>query len=1137
MTNEEIVVIEIDDSEVKGAVDRSNKGLQTVERSSKSAGDTAKRSFRDASDGLTGFERLLARAATRVTEFGAAVGSFRAIAAAVAFGTRELVEHSATLDGLTNTYRVLRLALSPTLFTGGTLAIGIAVEETIKLVLAREKLLQQDALFAVRNKQNFTDTEAIGIAGVIQGEGRGNFQSLFKGKSAADVIELINQFKQLRDPVEKAQFAVKNFGDNADKAIPLLTERLRDNIAAAYDMSTAFDGRTRQSLDDIAKAFHRPAEAAGELLDSYRRLKEQAKERIVITVAEIHETMLDRPNARALAFGGRLLTKESAELADRAAPPEERIPSTAEFVAMSHRDSTAALQRLREAAAERGAQGPAVGQGLRDRSDAAVDRYGNSATGLSHELSMAEDKLYALEKQLKDGAGTSLESTTRARILQTERQVEALKPRVEEARRSETLAREINKRREQGETFLVVGNSIISGDEIQKANPQFNRVPSLLGRVPDLTSAASIVAAQEASNAAEKPLPSGLQSVYGPYTGQVRDWTNFMRGGGLQQQFISAETDRNVQVSGETPEGLTARLKGTHDRDEENARRTQQLAVSDVSSGSNFRAQMAELAGGRDHEVETAEKVAGIREAALQKELALTGDIVKYTESSLQNEYSMRLKIAEVQKRQFDSIKEEASSLFETLVTKPSAFLAQLGRTLLSNIIKPVADGFGSLVAGVTQPIIFGKDGKGGIAGALGGVFGKSNGGINDVHLVNGSVPVVITNLPTGGGSGSSPYSSSASTFARLAGGGLFAGVAAARTVGGEVIGGGDSTAGLERLSSGLYRRGPDAGLSAAANAVGGPGGTSGFAGRVASIAGGGSSSSARGGSNIDGLLAGGLIAGGGSLLSSGVQNKSALSTILGGGLLGGGIGLAGGPIGAVGGLGIGLGINGFQRGGLLGTAELTVGGAALGFNIGGPLGAAIGAGAGLLVGIGKQLFGGDDDATHASKLVKQIYGVDIPKNSGAIKQILALAKSEFGGAISMAVYSPQVRQLIQMYSESTGQKSSLFLQNPVAGSLVETGGTLYQQASYNNGTPYAFDSSLPTLGPSTNIPTGNPYAATPGGLSLSLSIGGNDAARFMTGQVVTPQFVGSQSVSALQSTSSRLATASSILAPSVIAG
>ena len=219
-------------------------------------------------------------------------------------------------------------------------------------------------------------------------------------------------------------------------------------------------------------------------------------------------------------------------------------------------------------------------------------------------------------------------------------------------------------------------------------------------------------------------------------------------------------------------------------------------------------------------------------------------------------------------------------------------------------------------------------------------------------------------------------------------------------------------------------------------------------------------------------------------------------------------------------------GLMGSSAGTWGGVAEGTAGGAAVGFTMGGPLGAAIGAGVGFGIGIGEKIFGVKSLEQTAHDDIKSVYGVDIPANSGTVKQVVEIAKSQFGGSISVAVRSPNVRQLVMLYSEATGQKMPLSAATPYAGSLVEQGGSLYQQASFQNNAWHMYASNLPTLGgiagstyPTT---TGPSTAAGSGATYLSLHISGADAANFMTGQYVTPQFVTDQAMAAQYSSYGR---------------
>jgi hypothetical protein len=231
--------------------------------------------------------------------------------------------------------------------------------------------------------------------------------------------------------------------------------------------------------------------------------------------------------------------------------------------------------------------------------------------------------------------------------------------------------------------------------------------------------------------------------------------------------------------------------------------------------------------------------------------------------------------------------------------------------------------------------------------------------------------------------------------------------------------------------------------------------------------------------------------------------------------------------------------LDGIRRGGALGTLEAAGGGAAVGFKFGGILGAGIGAaiGGGLALAKTFGLFG--DARKHIKKLVKEIYGMDI--NNAMADQIVAIAKQSFGGQHDVAVRSPQVRELLRLYAQTTGQKSAedKFVADTVHGaSLVEAGGKLQQQAIYDNGSGYAYASPFDTYqGVQTSpIPT---YGPTSGGPThVQLVLNGQAAADVLAGQVsrvATPSFVQGQSQAALGSSIGRNSQTAMTLAPASI--
>jgi len=232
-------------------------------------------------------------------------------------------------------------------------------------------------------------------------------------------------------------------------------------------------------------------------------------------------------------------------------------------------------------------------------------------------------------------------------------------------------------------------------------------------------------------------------------------------------------------------------------------------------------------------------------------------------------------------------------------------------------------------------------------------------------------------------------------------------------------------------------------------------------------------------------------------------------------------------------------GLLGGSRGTWGGIAMGTIGGALTGAGIGaqfGPMGALIGAGAGLVagfgIGLGEKLAGIESPQQKAHDDIRNIYGVDIPTNSGTIKQVVSIAQSQFGGDIAVAVRSPSVRQLVMLYSEATGQKTPLSAATPYAGSLVEQGGQLYQQASFQNNAWHTFASALPTLGGIT----GTQYPTTPAP-STAAGTGVPSIALNINGTPITAGFVADQSMAAQQASYGRTQMSANMQVPGLMVG
>jgi hypothetical protein len=113
-----------------------------------------------------------------------------------------------------------------------------------------------------------------------------------------------------------------------------------------------------------------------------------------------------------------------------------------------------------------------------------------------------------------------------------------------------------------------------------------------------------------------------------------------------------------------------------------------------------------------------------------------------------------------------------------------------------------------------------------------------------------------------------------------------------------------------------------------------------------------------------------------------------------------------------------------------------------------GPIGWIAAAGIGAAIG----LMGAfkTTDQQHARQLIKQMYGVDI-SNLSILNQVVAIAKQKYGGMISLAVASPDVQQLVNLYAAATGQRYGG--PRPMYPALYsQSAGGLQLQPTYSNG-------------------------------------------------------------------------------------
>ena len=778
-----------------------------------------------------------------------------------------------------------------------------------------------------------------------------------------------------------------------------------------------------------------------------------------------------------------------------------------------------------------------------------------AATENGKQLETAEKKLAELESQLKTGVMPSVNAPVLKQIGEERQTIANIKARTE-------AAKELNEWQRQATEFEKKGDEA----ELTAIEKIYYQRDQLLKQAEKVKASESQVAAirksadqqadvlykkndEEFEKYAAKHEAEQRQKMIAlmmPSKEQMKEW---------EEGFAAQERIEDIGVDAQREElkrraaGATRMAELTSGTDTpaamSQAQRQQELARKEEAAARqayetkiDLAVQLAEIEAARISKEENAAKRT-VMAAQAQKDLftALAQAQDQFDEKQAQ----MQQKREQELQAQFDGLQKQAEKLIDVLFTKPAKFGKDLLNTIHSAVLKPITETLSGAAANVLHPIIYGADGKSGINGLLRGASKDSKDPVRastDMNtaatMQNSAVMASLTAILAAGMGIAAP--SLAGGTAGLPGvsvPSISAPVSVSGSTGVSVpVLSGHSEVSLPSIVTGgsAPTSTPSVGdmmsLPMGAHASGGMN-------PLATILG---SNSKGGTSGLYSLFGKGGVTKALSNLKGTVWNQDAWNAS-DSNFWGGVQGVAKSPAAGAAGMMLATsGLFGSQRGTWTGSLEDTAGGALIGEQIGGPWGAAIGAAAGFTAGMTEKLLGIESPPRKAHDDIKSIYGVDIPQNSGTIKQVVQIAQSQFGGDIAVAVRSPSVRQLVMLYSEATGQKMPLSATTPYAGSLVEQGGNLYQQASYQDGQAHTYASNIPTLGgiASGTYPTpGGPNTSGGTGATyLSMNVSGSDAANFMTGQFVTPQFVTDQAMAAQYSSYGRTQQSANMQVP-----
>jgi hypothetical protein len=400
-------------------------------------GDLTVRVGGDFSDLQKSSEKTLKQIADTIAEV---TGAFGAITAATVKYTAVLSTSGQAAEGFANTYRAVRLALSPTPFTVATIAVGILTEETIKLTNARAKLIEQQSLIAATSGMGFNQIAAIGSVAGMSGSSAAAVQSLSKtsGLDASELGKVAAAWAAMEDPVKRAASAVRLFGENkAAEALRELTPEFAAAAEAADSYGTTLNEVSRNQIFTFRQDMLALKRAVTEMPPVFKVMAEEVKTRTEEMLAGAWAGLkaflagLDDAIAKATHLRGALVPTKT--LSSEALQGAQRMP------AGGVEQNTLIAERLyaeSKAAADRQA---ATLEGRKTALEAIVKRSDEALKALNDDAARRQANPNAtglLTAQQRFDTSRSLDPTAAARLEAVKKEIKDLAEAEENAKKA-----------------------------------------------------------------------------------------------------------------------------------------------------------------------------------------------------------------------------------------------------------------------------------------------------------------------------------------------------------------------------------------------------------------------------------------------------------------------------------------------------------------------------------------------------------------------------------------------------------------------------------------------------------------------------------------------------------------------------
>jgi hypothetical protein len=797
MANElDPVVIVIDEKPTQESLAKINASLDTTRdrgiRTNQQLGDAwqqqSKQLERMADAHRSAFERILSDVERMANSGGRALeaifrGAARATAGfleltgAVVVGKKvftQTAEDSSVLEkgleGVRNTARATETAfaglkggLGAAIDVAGSIAAVAALEKIVKLTYERGQLLEKQAIQSAKSGLAYPEVAALGFA-----TSRAGFAPDFldqAAKNAGGAAQLAEQFKKLgeiQDPVERAQKAFQAFGSDADKYLPLLNDRLAENIQRVNEWGLAFSKVDRENITQFKRDLDSLKESFVGLGDTISAWSTSVGNNFARAFGSVWSTLREVPGLAGTSLGivtgaiDKLTGNRNAGIAFNEEP----------F------DAEAALnQRAGELGAGPGPQSEAAFvQSVQKLAPTGTQYYlggkGDNESTLQEKVSELQKQLFVSDQTSKDygklvpaaqfQGGYAGEALALQQYVSAQQRIEAIDKEKAATAELEAAQKAVAAALRQAQLSELTGSEKLRAERAI-AIEQYGKSKELIGQINQefeirfreegkrlidqshadlVTRAAASATQQDALLTARTHAQTGaiLQA------GHQLELTGTKTG---EQELLQATASKDSQLKMlelVKADDLTGKLTVEQQKltiEETFLTKRENLELAGINS--TYQKELSELQILLNSKV-IRQSDYNLQVAALERNRTLDQKNLEIRTATESEEARMKLvieankaiqadneRIAQQEKEQIDSIAHSASKLFETLFTHPQHFGKELTEMLKSATLKPITEGLGQLTGQALRPVIYGPDGQGGIAGAFHGLFGKQD--------------------------------------------------------------------------------------------------------------------------------------------------------------------------------------------------------------------------------------------------------------------------------------------------------------------------------------------------------------------------------------------------------------------------